>query len=125
MAQLDARGVLTVEKSKILGIIPTKTYTLHDAAAVSDLRRLVGDVAQGHRAPDDRTGALISLLYAVKGLHKVFPGDKREMNARAREIAAGDWAVVAVKKALDAVHSAVTAALVASTAAATSGGGSS
>ncbi|HUQ60095.1 GOLPH3/VPS74 family protein [Lentzea sp.] len=125
MAQLDARGVLTVEKSKILGIFPTKTYTLHDAAAVSDLRRLVGDVAQGHRAPDDRTGALISLLYAVKGLHKVFPGDKREMNARAKEIAAGDWAGVAVKKALDAVHSAVTAALVASTAAATSGGGSS
>ncbi|MFI6100927.1 GPP34 family phosphoprotein [Lentzea sp. NPDC051213] len=125
MAQLDARGVLTVEKTKILGLFPIKTYTLNDVQVVSDLRRLVGVVALGYRAPDDRTGALISLLYAVKGLHKVFQGDKREMNARAKEIAAGSWAGVAVKKALDAVHAAVTAALVASTVAATSGGGSS
>jgi hypothetical protein len=125
MAQLDARGVLTVKKTKILGIFPSKTYALNDIQAVSDLRRLVGDVAQGHRAPDEHTGALISLLYAVKGLHKVFRGDKREMNARAREISAGSWAGVAVKKALDAVHAAVTAAMVASTVAATSGGGSS
>jgi hypothetical protein len=124
MAQLDARGVLTVEKTKVLGIFPTKTCTLNDVQAVSDLRRLVGDVALGHRAPDDRTGALISFLYAVKGLHKVVNGDKREMNARAKEIAAGNWASAAVKKALDAVHAATTAAVVASTVAA-SGGGSS
>lgn len=124
MAQLDARGVLKVEKTKILGIFPSKTYSLTDPAAVSDLRRLVGDVAQGHRAPDERTGALISLLYAVKGLHKVFDGDKREMNARAKEIAAGNWAGVAVKKAMEAVQAAVMATMVASTVAATSGGGS-
>ncbi|WP_170176542.1 GOLPH3/VPS74 family protein [Lentzea flaviverrucosa] len=125
MAQLDARGVLKVEKTRVLGIFPSKTYELNDRSAVSDLRRLVGDVAQGHRAPDDRTGALISLLYAVKGLHKVFQGDKREMNARAKEISAGNWAGVAVKKAVEAVQAAITAAVVASTVAATSGGGSS
>ncbi|MGW6930370.1 GOLPH3/VPS74 family protein [Lentzea sp. NPDC054927] len=125
MAQLDARGVLKVEKTKILGLFPSKTYTLNDPAAVSDLRRLVGDVAQGHRAPDERTGALISLLYAVKGLHKVFQGNKHEMNARAKEISAGNWAGVAVKKAIEAVHAALTATMVASTIAATSGGGSS
>jgi hypothetical protein len=124
MARLDARGVLKVEKTKILGIFPSKTYSLNDPAVVSDLRRLVGDVAQGHRAPDERTGALISLLYAVKGLHKVFDGDKREMNARAKDIAAGSWAGVAVKKAMEAVQAAVTATMVASTVAATSGGGS-
>lgn len=124
MAQLDARGVLTVEKTKILGIFPTKACTFHDPQAVSDLRRLVGDVALGHRAPDERTGALISLLYAVKAVHKVFQGDKRELNARAKEIAAGNWAGDAVKKAMDAVHAAVMAAVTASTVAATSGGGS-
>ncbi|WP_177221011.1 GOLPH3/VPS74 family protein [Lentzea xinjiangensis] len=124
LAELDARGVLTVEKVRVLGIFPTRAWTLHDVRAVSDLRRLVGDVARGHRAPDDRTGALISLLYAVKALHKVFRGDKHEMNARAREIAAGDWAGVAVRKAVDAVHTAVTAALVAATVAAAGGGSS-
>jgi hypothetical protein len=125
MARLDARGVLTVEKSRILGLFPTKTYTLHDVQAVSDLRRLVGDVALGHKGPDERTGALITLVYAAKGMHKVFQGDKREMNARAKEISAGNWAGVAVKKALEAVHAAVTTTMVASTIAATSGGGSS
>ncbi|MDX8032327.1 GPP34 family phosphoprotein [Lentzea sp. BCCO 10_0856] len=123
MAQLDARGVLKVEKTKILGIFPSKTYTLNDPGVVSELRRQVGEVAQGYRAPDERSGALISLLYAVKGVHKVFQGDKREMNARAKEISAGNWAGVAVKKAIEAVHAATTAAVVASTAA-FSGGGS-
>jgi hypothetical protein len=124
MAQLEGQGVLTVEKSKMLGIFPTKRYVIQDHQAVSEIRDLVGNVALGYRAPDERTGALISLLYAVKGLHKVFKGDKREMNARAKEISAGNWAGVAVKKAMEAVQAAVTAAVVASTVAATSGGSS-
>ncbi|NKE59403.1 GPP34 family phosphoprotein [Lentzea sp. PSKA42] len=124
MAQLEGQGVLTVEKSKTLGIFPTKRYVIRDHQAVSEIRDLVGNVALGYRAPDERTGALISLLYAVKGLHKVFKGDKREMNARAKEISAGNWAGVAVKKAMEAVQAAVTAAVVASTVAATSGGSS-
>ncbi|MCP2245617.1 Golgi phosphoprotein 3 (GPP34) [Lentzea aerocolonigenes] len=120
MAQLEGRGVLSVEKTKMLGIFPTTSYVIQDPQAVSDLRDAVGGVALGHRAPDDRTGALISLLYAVKGLHKVFDGDRREMNARAKEIAAGNWAGVAVKKALEAVQVALMAMMVATTVAATS-----
>lgn len=119
MAQLQGRGVLTVEKTKMLGIFPTKSYMINDAQAISDLRDLVGNVALGHRAPDEHTGALISLLYAVKALHKVFNGDRREMNARAKEISAGNWAGVAVQKALEAVQAAVMAMMVASTVAAT------
>ncbi|MFD4673032.1 GPP34 family phosphoprotein [Lentzea sp. NPDC058450] len=126
MAQLEGRGVLTVEKTKKLGIFPSKRYVIQDSKAVSEIRDRVGNVALGYAAPDDRTGSLISLLYAVKALHKVFKGDKREMNARAKEIAAGNWAGDAVKKALEAVHAAVMAAVVASTAAtASTGGGSS
>ncbi|WP_394614468.1 GPP34 family phosphoprotein [Lentzea sp. JNUCC 0626] len=126
MAQLEGRGVLTVEKTRKLGIFPSKKYVINDSGAVSEIRDRVGNVALGYAAPDDRTGALISLLYAVKALHKVFNGDKREMNARAKEIARGNWAGDAVKKALEAVHAAVIAAVVASTAAtAATGGGSS
>ncbi|MFJ5987568.1 GPP34 family phosphoprotein [Lentzea sp. NPDC092896] len=126
MAQLEGQGVLSVEKTRMLGIFPTKSYVIQDHQAISEIRDLVGNVALGHTAPDDRTGALISLLYAVNALHKVFNGDKREMNARAKEISAGNWAGVAVKKALEAVHAAVMATMVASTVAATSvGGGSS
>ncbi|GAB2829402.1 GOLPH3/VPS74 family protein [Lentzea nigeriaca] len=125
MAQLESRGVLSVQKTRMLGIFPTKRYVIRDHEAMSELRDAVGGVALGYRAPDERTGALISLLYAVKALHKVFDGDKREMNARAKEISAGNWAGVAVKKAMEAVQTAVMAAVVASTVAATSTGGGS
>jgi hypothetical protein len=124
MAQLEGRGVLSVEKTKMLGIFPTRSYVIQDRQAVSDIRDAVGNVALGHRAPDARTGALISLLYAVKALHKVFDGDKREMNARAKEISAANWAGAAVQKAMEAVQVAVMAAVVASTAVAAGGGSS-
>lgn len=120
MAQLEGRGVLSVEKTRMLGIFPTKSYVIQDHEAISELRDAVGNVALGNREPDERTGALISLLYAVKALHKVFDGDKREMNRRAKEIAAGNWAGDAVKKAMEAVQGAVMAMMVASTIAATS-----
>ncbi|RAS60405.1 Golgi phosphoprotein 3 GPP34 [Lentzea atacamensis] len=124
MAQLEGRGVLSVEKTKMLGIFPTKSCVIQDRRAISDVRDAVGDVALGHRAPDERTGALISLLYAVKALHKVFDGDKREMNARAKEISAANWTGAAVQKAMEAVQVAVMAAVVASTAVAAGGGSS-
>ncbi|PWK90923.1 Golgi phosphoprotein 3 GPP34 [Lentzea atacamensis] len=110
MAQLEGRGVLSVEKTKMLGIFPTKSYVIQDRRAISDVRDAVGDVAFGHRAPDERTGALISLLYAV--------------NARAKEISAANWTGAAVQKAMEAVQVAVMAAVVASTAVAAGGGSS-
>ncbi|HEX8869628.1 MAG TPA: GPP34 family phosphoprotein [Lentzea sp.] len=120
MAQLAGRGVLSVEKTKMLGIFPTKSYVIQDVQAVSEIRDAVGNVALGHRAPDERTGALISLLFAVKALHKVFDGDKRDMYARAEQIAVGEWAGAAVRKAMEAVQGAIIAMMVATTVAATS-----
>lgn len=122
MAQLEGRGVISVEKSKVLGIFPSKSYVITDPKVVSDIRDAVGNVALGHASPDARTGTLISLLHAVKAVHKVFEGDKREMNARAKKISEGDWAAEAVRKALEAVHAAVVTSVVVTTAVA---GGSS
>jgi hypothetical protein len=66
-------------------------------------------------ATDPRTGALISLLLALKALHKaVDPAaaglSRQEMNARAQRIAEGDWASGAVRQAIDSMHAAVIAA---------------
>ncbi|GLY47984.1 GPP34 family phosphoprotein [Lentzea sp. NBRC 102530] len=110
MARLEARGVLTVERTRVLGIFSVRTHSLHAPDEVRELRRLVGDVALGHKAPDERTTALISVLYAVRALHKVFDGDKREMNARAKEITRGEWAGDAVQKAIRARRAAAAAA---------------
>ncbi|WP_394614467.1 hypothetical protein JNUCC0626_31895 [Lentzea sp. JNUCC 0626] len=70
MARLEARGVLTVERTKVLGISSVRSHSLH----------------------------------------KVFNGDKREMNARAKEIARDEWAGDAVKKAIRARRAAAAAA---------------
>ena len=67
------------------------------------------------RATDPRTGALISLLLALNAFGKaVDPAaaglSQREMNARAKRIAEGDWASGAVRHVIDSMHAAVIAA---------------
>lgn len=110
VARLEERGVVRVEPRKVLGIFPGKSYVITDDDAYRKVRHLVGEVAQGYRGPDARTGALITLMYAVNAVHKVFDGDKREMKKRAKEIAAGNWAGDAVRRAVEAIQAGVTAA---------------
>ena len=68
--------------------------------------------------PDGRTAALVSLLVAVKAVPKVVDGDKKAVGARARDIAAGDWAGAAVKKAVNAVNAAQASVIIGAGAAA-------
>jgi len=73
-------------------------------------------------APDERTAALIALLHALKCEHKVvdprlYQMSRRQLRARAAEIAQGNWASEAVRKAIDQALAAVAAASAAATAA--------
>jgi hypothetical protein len=122
IAQLEGRDAVRVEPRKVLGIFPAKSYVITDEARFADVRRAVGEVALGYRAPDARTGSLITLLHAVKAVPKVFDGDRREMTRRAKEIAAGSWAGEAVRRAVEAIQAGVAAAAAAAAAAASSGG---
>ena len=122
IAQLEGRGVVRVEPRKVLGIFPARSYVITDEARFADVRRAVGEIALGYRAPDARTGSLITLLHAVKAVPKVFDGDRREMTRRAKEIAAGNWAGEAVRRAVEAIQAGVAAAAAAAAAAASSGG---
>jgi hypothetical protein len=66
--------------------------------------------------PDVRTTALVSLLTAVDAVPKVVPAaDRRALVRRAAAVAEGEWAGDAVRKAVAAVHAAVTASVVAAT----------
>ncbi|MFS8100903.1 GPP34 family phosphoprotein [Lentzea alba] len=107
MTRLEQRGVARVERSKLLGIFPRKRYVITDPVTAGEVRTAVTDVLRGGRAPDERTGALISLLHAVRAVHKVIDGNPREMNPRAKQIAAGDWANGAVRTASKAVEAAL------------------
>jgi hypothetical protein len=110
IAELAGRGVVRVEPRKVLGIFPAKSYVITDETSSGEVRNAVGEVALGYRGADARTGALITLLYAVNSVHKVFDGDKRELKKRAKGIAAGNWAGDAVRRAVEAIQAGVTAA---------------
>ncbi|MFS8100902.1 GPP34 family phosphoprotein [Lentzea alba] len=122
IAQLEARGVVRVAPRKVLGIFPAKSYLIENEKRAGEVRKSVGEVVLGYRGADARTGALVTLLHAVKAVHKVVEGDKRDMTKRAKDIAAGNWAGEAVRRAVEAIQAGVAAASAAAAAAASSGG---
>jgi hypothetical protein len=110
MTGLRARGVLAL-RGQVFG-----GFVISDRVVASEVRTAVGSVLFGHRAPDARSGALISLLHAVRAVHKVFDGERHELTARAAQIAAGH------SPAVVAIHAAVAAEMVVATVAATAEG---
>ncbi|MGY1617090.1 GPP34 family phosphoprotein [Geodermatophilus sp. SYSU D00691] len=122
--RLAAAGLLREEEGRILGVVPTHRwpaeYTGHEAAVRADLATAL---RQGGPA-DARTRALVSLLLALKAVHKAMAPDsvglsKRELNANAERIAEGDWVGKAVRSTIDTE----TAVIFGGAAAASSGGG--
>ena len=92
------------------------------------MRQLVTQALVQPGEPDERTAALIALLHALRCEHKVvdpkpYQLSRRQLRARAAEVAQGNWASEAVRKATDEMMAAVAAAVAASAAAtaATSG----
>jgi hypothetical protein len=122
VAELEARGAVRVEASKVLGIFPGKSYVITDESRNDEVHKAVGEVAAGYRGADARTGSLITLLNAVKAVHKVFDGDKKELTKRAKDISAANWAGDAVRRAVEAIQAGVMAATTAAAAASSSGG---
>ena len=125
--RLVAGGVLRAANDRVLGIFPTHRWPSKDAAHESTVRAGLVTALREDATAEARTGALISLLLALKAVHKVVdPGSvglsKKELNANARRIAEGDWAAKAVRQAIDSMNAAVIAA---TSAAVVGGGGSS
>ncbi|MFD9703034.1 GPP34 family phosphoprotein [Lentzea sp. NPDC059081] len=116
-AELEARGAVRVEQRKKLGIFPCRSYAITDERTNDEVHKSVGEVVRGYRGADARTGSLITLLHAANGVHRVFEGDKRELKKRAKDIADGNWAGDAVRKAIQAIQAGVMAATTAAAAA--------
>ena len=126
--RLAAGGVLRAEQRRALGIFPTRTWPTQDPGHEAEVRQLVTQALVQPGEPDERTAALIALLHALRCEHKVvdpkpYQLSRRQLRARAAEVAQGNWASEAVRKAIDEMMAAVAAAVAASTAAtaATSG----
>ena len=111
--RLAARGILRAEQGRVLGIFPTTAWPASDSAHEAEMRRGLHDVLVVGRPPTAREAALVALLAGVDGLAKVMADTglpKRELNARAKRAAPDDIGGEAVRKALEAIQSAVAAA---------------
>jgi len=91
---------------RVLGIFPTRTWPAADPSRKAEVRQQVTQALVGTAAPDERTAALIALLHALKCEHKVvdprpYQLTRRQLRARADQIAQGNWASKAVRKAID------------------------
>lgn len=121
---LVRRELVRPEPVRALGLTLTTRWPVVTSgprdATVADLVHVV----TGARAADSRTGALVSLLYAVDALPRVVvkelrPGmTNREVKRRGKEVTRGRWAPESVAKAVQEASAAAMAAVTAATAAA-------
>jgi hypothetical protein len=122
--RLVEAGVLRARQGRILGVLPVRRWPTQDAAHEAEARRLVTQALVQQTAPDTRTAALIALLHALRCEHKIvdprpYSLSRRQLRERAAEIAEGNWASEAVRKVIDEMIAAVTAATAAASAGAT------
>jgi len=126
--RLADQGVVRAEHGRILGLFPARRWPAQNASHEAEVRRLMAQALTQQAAPDTRTAALISLVHALRCVSKIvdprqYGLSKRELRARAKEIAEGNWASEAVGTAIQEMMAAVVATTTAATIAATSGSG--
>ncbi len=121
-AALDSlckRGVVVEEKHKALGVFPIRRYPEADGAVERELRERLRTVVLDGAEPDTRTAGLIALIHSAK-LHRLaFPdGDRKQVAARMKEVATGQWAAENVRAAIRDMQAAMVAVTVMTLAAA-------
>ena len=93
-----ARRDPPAQDDRVLGVIPRRRWPAVDGAHETDVRRRLGDALLRGITPEERTAALIAVLSSMDLAHKVVDPDglpRRQVKARAKEVADGDWAAKA------------------------------
>ncbi|WP_160147206.1 GOLPH3/VPS74 family protein [Thermomonospora echinospora] len=122
LEDLTEQGVLTRERHKVLGLFPTTAWKPGDASVERRIVDRLRSVVVDGREPDERTAALVSILYAVDVLPKLFPDAPRKaVKERGKQISESDWGGKAVRQAVQAAQAALIATITAATAASTAG----
>jgi len=110
--RLADRGVVRAERGRVLGVFPVRRWPAEDASEEAEVRRLMTQALVQQEAPDTRTAALIALAHAVGCVDKIVDPrqhglSRRQLRARAAEIAKGNWASEVVRKAIEEMMAAV------------------
>lgn len=119
LERLAGRGLVRRTERRVLGLFPVVSWPSADARYTEDLRRGVREVLVVWRTATDREASLISLLHAVDRVPAVLPDTgllKSELRRRAKVTSSQNFAADAVRRA---VEEAVTAAVIAASAAGT------
>lgn len=112
LASLAERGILREEKGKVLGIFPTTRWPAEDSSHELALRERLRAVLVDGTEPDEHTAPLIALLSAVDAVGEVVEKpERKDAKQRASEIAEGNWASAATKKAVEELTAAVMVAV--------------
>ncbi|RST11664.1 GPP34 family phosphoprotein [Streptomyces sp. WAC05374] len=113
---LCARGLVTEERGKVLGLFPVRRYPEADGSVERELRARLTSVVVHGMEPDDRTSGLVALLHAAKLYRLAFPDVPRKLVApRMAKIADGQWAGDGVREAIRNMQAAMVAVTVATT----------
>jgi hypothetical protein len=102
--ELGRRGILRKDEGKVLGLFPVTHWPAEDSRHEERTRGALREVLVDGRRPDERTGALVSLLAGMSLIPAlVEPAEKKAAEARAKEIAEGNWAAEAVHRAVEEI----------------------
>jgi hypothetical protein len=117
--RLAAAGAVRAERARVLGVFPVRRWPAQDAGHAAQVRRLVTQALVQQAAPDPGSAALIALVHALKCEHKIVDPrlsglSRRQLRARAEEIAQSSWTSQALRQMIDATTAAVKAAAAAS-----------
>ena len=118
--------MIRAEQGRTLGLFLAHRWPGQDTGHEGQVRQLVTQALVQQGAPDARSAALIALLHALRCEHKIvdprhYGLSKRHLRARAEEIATGNWAAEAVRKAIEEIIAAVAATSAAAAASVGSG----
>lgn len=105
LERLAQRGILQRQDDKVLGLFPRTRWPAADSSHEEHVRRRIDAALTGGESPGARIAALIALLDGADqlGVLAVDGMSNRQIKARAKEIAEGDWAGEAVGKAVQDV----------------------
>lgn len=104
--RLTEGGVLRAEEGRVLGIFPSHRWPAQDTAHEATVRAELVEALRDGTTGDPRIGALVSLLHALRAVHKVVEPSSvglsdGELKANAEQIAEGTWVAKAVRAAID------------------------
>lgn len=97
--QLTEQGVLT-QTTRWWSVTSRTVWRPTDPARRNEVITELTTVLFGRTAPDQRTGALITLVTALGVLDDLLDGHSEEATRRAEEISAGDWPADEMTKAI-------------------------